>query len=128
MMRQMVMCMAHLATAPILIMCLGVGHPAAAGPIAMPHSHQTDAERAVHDAEHMVDEAWEVYHEAALGGTLASPALQAQIERDLHDARNLLVEAREAADRGSREELNRILARIKELSTRAIQASREKKK
>ena len=128
MMHQMVMWLAGTTVALILILGLGGGYPAIAGPLATPHTHETEAKRAVHDAEHMVDEAWDIYHQAALGGTLASPALQAQIERDLHDARQLLVEARETADRGSREELDRILARIRELSTRAIQGSQEKKK
>ena len=123
-----VMWVTGLAAIPLLILCLGGEYPATAGPLATPHTHESEAKRAVHDAEHMVDEAWDIYHQAALGGTLASPALQAQIERDLHDARQLLVEARETADRGSREELDRILARIRELSTRAIQGSLETKK
>lgn len=128
---QIVMNAARLVTGSALFMCIGLGLFAEAGPIETPHTHDiqtTDAERAMHDAEHMVDEAWEVYHEAALGGTLASPALQAQIERDLHDARKLLVEARQVANRGSKDEFHRILSRIKTLSARAIQGSRETKK
>jgi hypothetical protein len=109
-----------------LAMCFGELSPA--GPLVAPHSHTSVVEGAVHIAEHRVDEAWEVYHEAALGGTLASPALQAQIEQDLHDARRLLVQAREAAGRGNEEALHEILDRIEELSARAIQGSREKKK
>ncbi len=64
-----------------------------------PASHPESAQ-AVHEAEHDVDQAWEVYHRAALGGTVASPALQADIEQHLHEARTLVSQAQEAAEAG----------------------------
>ncbi|HNA27371.1 MAG TPA: hypothetical protein PLI01_11245, partial [Nitrospira sp.] len=57
-----------------------------AGPLdASRHMHPEHVQL-VHEAEHSVDHAWEVYHRAALGGTVASPDLQAQIEQHLHEA------------------------------------------
>ena len=73
---------------------------AMAGPIdPMRHPHPENA-KLVHEAEHAVDHAWEVYHHAALGGTIASPVLQADIEEHLHEARTLVTQAQEAAERG----------------------------
>jgi ferritin-like metal-binding protein YciE len=101
---------------------------ALAGPIdSARHPHPQGA-KAVHDAEHEVDHAWEVYHRAALGGTVASPDLQAQIEQHLHEARTLVTQAQEAADRGDSRKVKRLVGEIKIHTTQAIAGSKEQKK
>jgi hypothetical protein len=98
-----------------------------AGPIdASRHSHPEKVQL-VHEAEHSVDHAWEIYHGAALGGTVASPGLQAQIERHLHEARTLVTDAQEAADRGDAEAVERLVGRIKSHAAQAIAGSKEQK-
>jgi len=82
----------------------------------------------VHEAEHDVDQAWEVYHRAALGGTVASPALQADIEQHLHEARTLITQAREAAERRDEREVQRLVIQVKGHTTKAIEGSKEQKK
>jgi hypothetical protein len=82
----------------------------------------------VHEAEHDVDQAWEVYHRAALGGTVASPALQADIERHLHEARTLVTQAQEAAERGDKRQVDRLVGEIKIHTIKAIEGSKEQKK
>jgi hypothetical protein len=91
------------------------------------HLHPENA-TAVHEAEHSVDHAWEVYHRAALGGTVASPALQADIEEHLHEARTLITQAQEAAERGDKPLVERLVSRIKVHTTKAIEGSKEQKK
>ena len=59
-----------------LLMATGIH----AGPLESADRPHQESLKAVHDAEHEVDHAWEVYHRAALGGTVASPKLQAEIE------------------------------------------------
>jgi hypothetical protein len=99
-----------------------------AGPIdAGGHPHPENA-KAVHEAEHAVDHAWEVYHHAALGGTVASPALQAEIEQHLHDARTLITQAQEAAERGDKRQVERLVDQIKVHTSQAIEGSKEQKK
>ena len=79
-----------------------------AGPIDSPeHAHQAKTQL-VHEANHEVDQAWEIYHRAALGGTVASPALQADIEEHLHEARTLVTQAQEAAEQGDERLLQRL--------------------
>jgi hypothetical protein len=84
--------------------------------------------KAVHEAEHSVDHAWEVYHRAALGGTVASPALQAEIEQHLHEARTLVTQAQEAAERGDKRQVERLVGEIKIHTSQAIEGSKEQKK
>lgn len=91
------------------------------------HPHPENAQ-AVHEAEHAVDHAWEVYHRAALGGTVASPALQAEIEQHLHEARTLVTQAQEAADRGDQKQVERLVGEIKIHTSHAIEGSKEQKK
>ncbi len=91
------------------------------------HPHPENAQ-AVHEAEHAVDHAWEVYHRAALGGTVASPALQAEIEQHLHEARTLVTQAQEAADRGDKKQVERLVGEIKIHTSQAIEGSKEQKK
>lgn len=106
---------------------LGVA-AALAGPIdSARHPHPQGA-KAVHDAEHEVDHAWEVYHRAALGGTVASPALQADIEEHLHEARTLVTQAQEAAERGDKRQVDRLVGEIKIHTSQAIEGSKEQKK
>lgn len=76
------------------------------------HPHP-DSAKAVHEAEHEVDHAWEIYHRAALGGTVASPALQADIEEHLHEARTLVTQAQEAAERGDQRQVDRLVGQVK---------------
>jgi hypothetical protein len=102
--------------------------PVLAGPIdpaRHPHPEQAGA---VHQAEHEVDHAWEVYHRAALGGTVASPALQADIEQHLHEARTLVTQAQEAAERGEKLQVDRFVREIKIHTFHAIKGSKEQKK
>ena len=102
--------------------------PLLAGPIDPARHPHPEQARAVHEAEHDVDHAWEVYHRAALGGTVASPALQADIEQHLHEARTLVTEAQEAAERGDKRQVNRLVGEIKIHTSQAITGSKEQKK
>ena len=105
-----------------------IAFPALPGPIDPARHPHPEQARAVHMAEHDVDRAWEVYHRAALGGTVASPALQADIEQHLHEARTLVTKAQEAAERGEKREVNRLVAKIKIHTSQAIKESKEQKK
>ena len=114
-------------TGIILIALLGAS-PLQAGPIdPARHPHPENA-KAVHEAEHDVDHAWEVYHRAALGGTVASPALQADIEQHLHEARTLVSQAQEAAERGDKRQVDHLVSQVKVHTTKAIEGSKEQKK
>jgi len=99
-----------------------------AGPIDASRYPHPEKIQVVHEAEHSVDHAWEIYHRAALGGTIASPALQAQIEQHLHEARTLMTQTHEAADRGDRGKVERLVGEIKIHTAQAIQGSKEQKK
>lgn len=55
----------------VLIALLGAS-PLKADPIDKARHPQPDKVQTVHQANHEVDQAWEVYHRAALGGTVAS--------------------------------------------------------
>lgn len=111
----------------VLIALLGAS-PLQADPIDPGrHSRPEDA-RAVHQANHEVDQAWEVYHRAALGGTVASPALQADIEQHLHEARTLITQAQEAAERGDEQQVQRLVSQVKDHTAKAIEGSKEQKK
>jgi len=101
---------------------------APAGPIDPAHYPYPENAKAVHEAEHAVDHAWEVYHRAALGGTVASPALQAEIEEHLHQARTLITQAQEAAERGDKRRVERLVGQIKIHTSQAIEGSKEQKK
>ena len=112
----------------IVLFALLRASPLQAGPIdPAQHPHQDKAQM-VHEAEHDVDQAWEVYHRAALGGTVASPALQADIEQHLHEARTLITQAREAAERRDEREVQRLVIQVKGHTTKAIEGSKEQKK
>lgn len=102
--------------------------PVLAGPIDPARHPHPEQARAVHEAEHDVDHAWEVYHRAALGGTVASPTLQADIEQHLHEARTLVTEAQEAAERGEKSHVERLVGEIKIHTSHAIKGSKEQKK
>ena len=90
------------------------------------HTHPEKGQL-VHEAEHSVDHAWEIYHGAALGGTVASPDLQAQIEQHLHLARTLVSDAQEAADRGDAGAVERLVGQIKVHAAQAIAGIKEQK-
>lgn len=112
----------------IVLMALLGASSLYAGPIDSPgHAHQGKAQL-VHDANHEVDHAWEVYHRAALGGTVASPALQADIEQHLHEARTLVTQAQEAVDRGDEREVEELVKQVRLHTTQAIKGSKEQKK
>ena len=98
-----------------------------AGPINASHHPHPDQARAVHEAEHAVDHAWEVYHRAALGGTIASPILQVEIEEHLHEARTLVAQAQEAAERGDHQRAERMVGEIHIHAFHAIEGSKERK-
>jgi hypothetical protein len=111
----------------VLIALLGAS-PLQADPIdPARHPHQDKAQM-VHEAEHDVDQAWEVYHRAALGGTVASPALQADIEQHLHEARTLITQAQEAAEREDERQVQLLVSQVKDHTTKAIEGSKEQKK
>ncbi len=111
----------------VLIVLLGAS-PLQAGPINPARHPHPENVQAVHEAEHDVDHAWEVYHRAALGGTVASPALQADIEEHLHEARTLITQAQEAAERGDKRQVKRLVSQVKVHTTQAIEGSKEQKK
>jgi len=110
-----------------LIALLGAS-PLRADPIDTTRHPQPDKIQTVHEAEHDVDQAWEVYHRAALGGTVASPALQAEIEQHLHEARTLVTQAQEAAERGDERQVQSFVSQVKIHATKAIEGSKEQKK
>lgn len=110
-----------------LIALLGAS-PLRADPIDTTRHPQPDKIQTVHEAEHDVDQAWEVYHRAALGGTVASPALQAEIEQHLHEARTLVTQAQEAAERGDERQVQRLVNQVKAHTAKAIEGSKEQKK
>ncbi len=99
-----------------------------AGPLDPARHPHPGTARTVHEAEHDVDQAWEVYHRAALGGTVASPALQAEIEQHLHEARTLVTQAQEAAERGDKRQVERLVGQIKIHTSHAIEGSKEQKR
>ena len=111
----------------VLIALLGAS-PIQADPIDPARHPQPDKVQTVHEAEHEVDQAWEVYHRAALGGTVASPALQADIEQHLHEARTLITQAQEAAERGDARQVQHLVSQVKVHTTMAIEGSKEQKK
>ena len=110
----------------VLIALLGAS-PLQAGPIDPAKHPHPESAKAVHEAQHDVDHAWEVYHRAALGGTVASPALQADIEEHLHEARTLVIQAQEAAEQGDDRQVKRLVSQVKVHTTRAIEGSKEQK-
>jgi ferritin-like metal-binding protein YciE len=107
----------------VLLMAPGIQ----AGPLEPADRPHQESLRAVHDAEHEVDHAWEVYHRAALGGTVASPKLQAEIEEHLHEARTLITQAQEAADQGDKRQVERLIKQVHIHTTHAIEGSKESK-
>ena len=111
----------------VLIALLGAS-PLQADPIDPARHPQPDKVQTVHQANHEVDQAWEVYHRAALGGTVASPALQADIEEHLHEARTLITQAQEAAEQGDERQVQRLVSQVKVHTTMAIEGSKEQKK
>lgn len=111
----------------VLIALLGAS-PLRADPIDTTRHPQPDKTQTVHEAEHDVDQAWEIYHRAALGGTVASPALQADIEEHLHEARILITQAQEAAERGDERLVQRLVSQVKVHTAKAIEGSKEQKK
>ena len=111
----------------VLIALLGASSLQAGSIDPAQHPHQDKAQM-VHEAEHDVDQAWEVYHRAALGGTVASPALQADIEQHLHEARTLITQAQEAAERGDEQQVQRLVSQVKDHTAKAIEGSKEQKK
>jgi hypothetical protein len=111
----------------VLIVLLGAS-PLRADPIDATRHPQPDKIQAVHEAEHDVDQAWEIYHRAALGGTVASPALQADIEEHLHEARILITQAQEAVERGDERLVQRLVSQVKVHTIKAIEGSKEQKK
>jgi hypothetical protein len=111
----------------VLIALLGAS-PLEAGPIDPARHPHPESAKAVHEAQHDVDYAWEVYHRAALGGTVASPALQADIEEHLHEARTLITQAQEAAEQGDDPQVKRLVSQVKVHTTKAIEGSKEQKK
>ncbi|MEY4704649.1 MAG: hypothetical protein RL042_845 [Nitrospirota bacterium] len=110
------------ATLLLAVMSMGASPMDA---LVAPHA---DAAHTVHDAEHAVDYAWETYHRSALGGTIASPDIQLDVENHLHESRSLLINAREAAERGDRESVDRYVQAINQHLQEAIKGSMEKKK
>jgi hypothetical protein len=111
----------------VLIALLGASS-LQAGPIDPARHPHPETAKVVHEAQHDVDHAWEVYHRAALGGTVASPALQADIEEHLHEARTLITQAQEAAERGDKRQVKRLVSQVKVHTTKAIEGSKEQKK
>ena len=106
-----------------LVMVTGIH----AGPLESADRPERESLTAVHEAEHEVDHAWEVYHRAALGGTVASPKLQAEIEEHLHQARTLITQAHEAADQGDQRQVETLIKQVHTHTTHAIEGSKESK-
>jgi len=122
--------MKHYATLflGIVFMALIGAATVQAGALEPADRTRQESVRAVHEAAHEVDHAWEVYHRAALGGTVASPALQADIEEHLHEARTLIMLALEAAERGDDRQAEHLVEQVRVHTTHAIEDSKEQKK
>lgn len=99
-----------------------------AGPLERVDDPHQDSINEVHEAEHDVDYAWEVYHRAALGGTVASPSIQADIEDHLHEARTLITAAHEAAARGDTFHVEQMIKDVRWHTARAIESSKDPKR
>ena len=99
-----------------------------AGPLEPSDHPYRESVRAVHEVEHEVDHAWEVYHRAALGGTVASPRVQVEIEEHLHEARTLITQAQEAAAHGDKRQVEQMIEQVRLHTTQAIESSKEPKK
>ncbi len=99
-----------------------------AGPLEPGRHPHPEIVQTVHEAEHAVDHAWEVYHRAALGGTVASPGLQAEIEEHLHQARTLITQLRDAAEEEDKLQVERLVTQINIHTSQAIEGSKEQKK
>jgi hypothetical protein len=112
----------------IVLSALLGASPLKADPIDPARHPQPNKTQTVHEVEHDVDQAWEIYHRAALGGTVASPALQAEIEQHLHEARTLVTQAQEAAEQGDERQVQRLVSQVKIHTTKAIEGSKEQKK
>ena len=112
----------------LLLIGLLVSSIATAGPLDPADHPDQNTVKAVHEAAHEVDHAWEVYHRAALGGTVASPALQADIEDHLHEARTLITQALEAAQQGDDRQVERLLQQVRVHTMHAIDGSKEQKR
>ena len=112
----------------ISLIALFVGTEIQAGPLEPADHPHKETLRAIHEAEHDVDHAWEVYHRAALGGTVASPRLQAEIEDHLHQARTLITQAQETAEQGDTGQAKHLIKQVRLHTTRAIEGSKERKK
>jgi hypothetical protein len=112
----------------IVLLALLGALPLQADPIDPARQPHPDQAQVVHQAEHELDRAWEVYHRAALGGTVASPALQADIEEHLHEARTLITQAQEAAERGDERQVQRLVHQVNVHTAKAIEESKEQKK
>ena len=110
-----------------MISLCSVGAMAETGALGIQRAEDRGTLETIHEGEHAVDHAWEVYHRAALGGTLASPALQAEIELHLHEARTLLPKAQAAAERQNSVQLEALLAAIRLHTKQAIEGSMEQK-
>jgi hypothetical protein len=111
----------------VLITLLGVS-PLQAGLIDSARHPQQDKAQMIHEVNHEVEQAWEVYHQAALGGTVASPTLQADIEQHLHEARTLVIQAQDAVERGDKRQAQRLMSQVKVHTAKAIEGSKEQKK
>ncbi|MCP9451122.1 MAG: hypothetical protein NNA23_00395 [Nitrospira sp.] len=119
---------------PLLLASLGCivllwSAPLSAGPLEGAEGAHPDQEllRAIHQAAHEVDEAWDVYHRAALGGTVASPELQSSIEDHLHEARTLITQALEAVQQRDHRAVEHLLRLVRIHTTQAIEGSQEPK-
>lgn len=111
----------------IALSALLASSPLVAGPIDSGRHPYPETARAVHEAEHAVDHAWEMYHRAALGGTVASPGLQLEIEEHLHEARTLVSQLQNAAERGDMRQVERLVDQIDIHTSQAIEGSKEQK-
>ncbi|HEU5409321.1 MAG TPA: hypothetical protein VFU48_16255 [Nitrospira sp.] len=112
----------------ILFGALLVATQLEAGPLELANHPHQESMRAVQEAEHDVDHAWEVYHRAALGSTVASPRVQMEIEEHLHEARTLITQAQEAAAHGDKRQVEQMIKQVRLHTTQAIERSKEPKK
>jgi uncharacterized protein YbjT (DUF2867 family) len=111
----------------ILLIALLTASFLQAGAIDTPDHSDRNTLQLVHEAEHEVGHAWEVYHRAALGGTVASPKLQAEIEEHLHQAHTLITPAQEAANQGDTSQVASLVKQLRSHATHAIEGSKESK-
>ncbi|NJL18645.1 MAG: hypothetical protein HC938_17300 [Nitrospira sp.] len=99
-----------------------------AGPIDSPGHPHEDKAQLVHEANHEVDQAWEVYHEPRWGNSGLTCVFRRKSSNICTKARTLVTQAQEAAERGDDRQVEELCKQVRLHTTQAIKGSKEQKK